>query len=77
MSSERAKAHAKRGHRCSCGQIVHGNGAKHQHKAMHLRADDGHGWVTLEVFRQLFPDYVGGPSKRRVDGPRGGTGEGR
>lgn len=69
MASERAKAHAKYSARCSCGAIVHGNGARYQHRAMHQRADDGHRYVTIARYRELFPDYVGGGSKRRVEGP--------
>ncbi len=67
---DRARRHAERGHLCSCGKIVHGNGAKYQHREMHRRAEDGHRYVRLEHYRELFPDYVGGPSDRRVRGPR-------
>jgi hypothetical protein len=52
MSSKRAKRHARIPHYCSCGKIVHGNGGKAAHKAMHVRAKDGHRWLTIEQFQQ-------------------------
>lgn len=70
MAGERAKAHARRGYFCSCGAIVHGNGGKHNHREMHRRVQDGHRYVTSEQYRRIFPSYIGGPSKRRVPGPR-------
>lgn len=70
MSSQRAKAHARHAYFCSCGKIVHGNGAKAQHKAMHQRDLDGHRWVTSQHYGELFPDYQGGGSDRRVQGGR-------
>lgn len=67
---ERARRHANRGYLCSCGKIVHGNGARYQHRAMHDRAEDEHRYVRAEYYRELFPDYKGGPSDRRVPGLR-------
>lgn len=45
-SRQRAQAHAKRSHYCSCGYIIHGNGAKWAHQSKHGRANDGHRWWT-------------------------------
>lgn len=69
MSSQRAKAHAKHAFFCSCGKIVHGNGAKAQHRGMHERKNDRHHWLTRDGYFLLFPDYEGGGSDRRVKGP--------
>lgn len=66
----RARRHAERSYCCSCGKIVHGNGAKYQHREMHRRAEDEHRYVTAAYYRELFPDYAGGPSDRRVPGLR-------
>lgn len=67
-------AHAKHGFFCSCGRIVHGNGAKASHRAMHERADDGHRYVIRESFSKLFPGVWELPfperAARKVDGPR-------
>lgn len=65
----RAQAHARRGHFCSCGAIVHGNGAKYQHREMHNRAGDGHRYVRFEDFRGRFPQWHGGPQERQIPGP--------
>jgi len=40
--------HAKHGFFCSCGKVVHGNGAKAMHHAMHARKQDGHRYVSRE-----------------------------
>lgn len=34
---------------CSCGRIVKGNGAKHQHREMHRRRADGHHYIGYEL----------------------------
>jgi hypothetical protein len=51
-SRDKARAHAKRQHFCTCGKIVRGNGAKAQHQAMHLRRDDSHRYVTEDYWRR-------------------------
>jgi hypothetical protein len=70
MASRRAQAHAKHASHCSCGKIVHGNGARYQHRAMHERAEDEHRYVRRDYYFELFPDYEGGGSDRRVPGLR-------
>jgi len=45
-SRQRAQAHAKRSHYCSCGFIIHGNGARWAHQSKHQRVQDGHAWWT-------------------------------
>ena len=61
----KARAHAKRAHHCSCGQIVHGNGGKASHAAMHERNGDGwirdmrpegHHYISREQHRTKFPE---------------------
>ena len=37
---QRASAHARHGHYCSCGKVVFGNGGKASHEAMHVRRRD-------------------------------------
>jgi hypothetical protein len=73
MASKRAQAHAKHGKFCSCGRIVHGNGAIYQHREMHRRASDGHKYVTTKRFHELFPGWATLPwperGGRKVDGP--------
>lgn len=49
--------HAKHAHFCSCGRVVHGNGGKTSHRAMHERAGDGHRRVTRSMFDALFPGW--------------------
>ncbi len=55
-SRHRARAHARRAYCCSCGRVVHGNGAKHSHRAKHQRAGDTHGYISMEEFDRRFPD---------------------
>jgi hypothetical protein len=52
---EMARAHAKRAYHCTCGKKVHGNGARHMHKAMHVRKgewriDSGHYYMTYSEY---------------------------
>lgn len=54
MSRRRAQAHARRAHHCSCGRIVHGNGARAAHKAMHVRRGDGHRWLLEDAWLARF-----------------------
>ncbi len=49
-SRDRARAHLKHAHHCTCGRVVHGNGAKWQHVQMHHRRGDGHHGITAEAF---------------------------
>ena len=60
---------ARCAHFCSCGQIVRGSVAKRQHLEVHVDAGDGHRLVTMERFRELFPDWRGGPQARQISGP--------
>lgn len=59
--SQRSKAHAKHAAYCSCGRIVHGNGAKAQH--FYVRGDrfvgkrDGHRLLSREQYDALFPQW--------------------
>ena len=64
--AQRAKSsrHAKRAHCCSCGKIVHGNGGKTAHAAMHERrgewhkpfiADSGYTYISADAHRAKFP----------------------
>lgn len=61
MANQRAKAHAKHPYFCSCGKVVHGNGAKAMH--FYVGGDrwkgrrDGHVQVGREWFRRRFPDW--------------------
>lgn len=43
-SRDKAQAHAKHAYFCSCGYVVHGNGAKAGHGRMHQQRADGHCW---------------------------------
>lgn len=47
MKRAAAAAHAKHAMRCTCGRVVHGNGAKWQHREMHRRRADGHHYTVL------------------------------
>lgn len=60
MSSESRRlamrrAHAGRASFCSCGKVVHGNGGRHSHHAMHVRLRDGHRYLIEDAYRKLFP----------------------
>ena len=50
-SREKAQAHAKHAHFCSCGYVVHGNGAKAKHGAMHKRKVDGYHWWSRTAWQ--------------------------
>ena len=56
---DRARAHAKHSHYCSCGKIVRGNGAKAAHAAMHKRKQSGGKWLTREGFYKLAHALTG------------------
>lgn len=58
----------RRSHFCSCGQIVRGNFAKRQHREVHRSTGDSHKYVSMDIFRQLFPGWRGGPQERIVKG---------
>jgi len=57
---------------CTCGNVVHGNGGKNSHRAMHKRRNDwqpsailresvgGHGFICRERFDALFPGRARG-----------------
>ena len=51
-SRQRAQGHAKRSRYCSCGCVIHGNGAKWSHEAKHARANDGHVWWTTTQWEE-------------------------
>ena len=44
------QAHARMAWHCTCGKIVHGNGGRANHKAMHLRRGDGHHFITEPAY---------------------------
>lgn len=46
------RAHARRAWFCSCGKIVHGNGAQAAHSAMHDRKGDGHHYLIEDEYRR-------------------------
>lgn len=46
------RAHARRANYCTCGQTVHGNGGKAAHKAMHVRKNDGHHYMSYSAYQQ-------------------------
>lgn len=54
MSSQRARAHAKRGYFCKCGRIVHGNGARAMHFYVggdrHAGRREGHREISREAW---------------------------
>jgi hypothetical protein len=56
-STTRARAHAKRGHPCSCGVVAYGNGGNAKHQGMHARRGDGEHEITATTFRERFPQY--------------------
>jgi hypothetical protein len=45
------RAHANHASFCSCGKIVHGNGATAMHRAMHKRRNDGHHYLVEDHWR--------------------------
>jgi hypothetical protein len=67
-SRERAQAHARRPHYCSCGVIVHGNGAKAAHRGKHERAGDGHTWWTTTQWEEHGCPFLNhsDPDRRRL-----------
>lgn len=51
------RAHARRANYCTCGKIVHGNGGKHAHRAMHerkgeWRTEGGHRYMTYSEYER-------------------------
>ena len=61
MSRQRAQAHARRPHYCSCGHIIHGNGAKWSHQNKHQRAGDGHRWWTTTQWQANGSPFLNHP----------------
>jgi hypothetical protein len=53
MKRESAREHAKHPHYCSCGKVVHGNGAKAAHRAAHERRGDRDRYVTHDAWLGL------------------------
>ena len=64
-SREKAQAHAKHAHFCSCGFVVHGNGAKAKHGRMHERKGDGHTWWTRTAWEENGRPYKNHPDPER------------
>lgn len=60
-SREKAQAHARHAYFCSCSIVVRGNGARAQHRARHERANDGHRYVSREVWESAC-------ARSRIDG---------
>ena len=49
--------HAKRAHYCTCGKVVHGNGAEYMHEEMHRRrgewrTEGGHFYMTYSEYQR-------------------------
>jgi hypothetical protein len=61
-SRQRAQAHAKHPHYCSCGFIIHGNGAKWAHQSKHERAQDGHRWWTTTQWETHGRPFLNHPN---------------
>lgn len=55
-SADKARQHAKHAHYCTCSRIVFGNGGKASHAYMHEQRNDGYGFTTATVYREMFPD---------------------
>lgn len=57
----RAKAHAKHAYFCTCGRIVHGNGANAMHFFVggdrYAGRREGHGEISREAFNLRFPGW--------------------
>jgi len=53
VAKAKARKHAKYGHYCSCGKVVHGNGGKSAHAEMHRRRKDGGHFVSRETFENV------------------------
>lgn len=67
MSNQRARAHAKHAHYCSCGKVVWGNGGKAGHAYMHERRQDGHGFIGPVLHRERFPEIYEAREKASRD----------
>lgn len=57
-SRQKAQAHARHAYYCSCGAVVHGNGACSSHRGKHARAGDGHRYVNREVWKARTPAFT-------------------
>lgn len=55
-----ARAHTRYKHYCSCGKVVHGNGGKANHTAMHRRRGDSDHYLTEDGYRALHAMASGG-----------------
>lgn len=66
-SREKAQAHAKHAHFCSCGFVVHGNGAKAKHGEMHKRKGDDHHWWSRTAWEEHGRPHLNhrDPERRR------------
>ena len=64
-SREKAQAHAKHAHFCSCGFVVHGNGAKAKHGEMHKCKGDGHHWWSRTAWEEHGRPYLNHPDPER------------
>ena len=61
-SREKAQAHAKHAYFCSCGYVVHGNGARAKHRDMHKRKDDGHSYWSHTAWIAHGSPYLNHPN---------------
>ena len=71
MKKAAAQGHARRAHYCSCGYIIHGNGAKAAHHGKHVRASDGHRWWTMTQWiahGQPFLNHTNPALRRPIQG---------
>ena len=62
---EKAQAHATHAYFCSCGYVIHGNGAKAAHRGKHLRANDGHSWWTRAAWEEHGRPQLNHPDPER------------
>lgn len=64
-SREKAQAHAKHSHFCSCGFVVAGNGARAAHGRMHQKRGDGHTWWTRTAWEKHGRPHLNHPDPER------------
>lgn len=50
------RAHARRASFCTCGKVVHGNGGRTSHRAMHKRKGDSHYYMTPTAYARRRAD---------------------
>lgn len=48
------RAHVKYRYYCTCGRVVCGNGGRASHRTMHVRAGDGHRYITQGAWEAMW-----------------------